>query len=198
MHKKNEPFDISSERIKTYENATEMLMQRVSAIKLPDDASNKFNMCDTVKKFRDAFKLPQLRATVLVPRHEASRIAMANFSAGFCGIASYAWHHMFRLKSGAPIWQMYYYSNIGNGRRLMNHVWLKNIYDGSILDLTFDQSIDSHGIFIEIPYELGKPIDGNFAFKRAIKFGEYINVDLQKIAFQNALRGHKDGFAYGQ
>ncbi len=190
MHQKNEPFDMASERIKAYEKATRFLIWRLAKTKFPNDVDIEFDMPGMVAKFRQAFRLPDLRATVLAPKYEVARCSAANFSAGFCGIASYAWHHMFRLKSGAPIWQMYYFSNVGDGRRLINHVWLQNIYDGSVLDLTFDQSVDSRGRFIEIPYELGRRIDGDFAFKRAFEFGKYIDIDLKRIVMRNALRGH--------
>jgi len=187
---KNHPLDIS-ERLATYDKATKFLMRRVSKMRMPIDAAHEFDMPQMVKRFRDAFELPGVRMALLSPQHEESRLATANFSAGFCGIASYAWHHMFRTTSGAPIWQMYQYHDIGCGVGYLNrHVWLQNALDGQVFDLTFDQSVDSRGQFIKIPYELGTPVDGNFLFGRAFKFAKYIDVDLRDIVARNTLRDY--------
>ena len=191
MHNKNEHLDLAVARAAAYENATAELMKRVAEMKLPVDPDIKYDMPQMVQKFRTAFKKTQLRARVLSPRGEEMRVATSNFSAGFCGISSYTWHHLFRTKSGAPIWQLYNYSRASASPQLMNHVWLKNVYDGTILDLTFDQSVDSRGNFIEIPYEWGQPLDGDFEFNRAMEFGKHIDVDLPSIVARNALRNVK-------
>ena len=170
-----------------YDSATERLMKQVRSMALPADFETRYDLSEMVLRFREAFKDPIIREQVLSHKYEASRLKEERFSAGFCGIASYTWNHLFRMPDRSEIWRLKQYSNNKNIYGLVNHVWLENVFDGSILDLSFDQSIDSQGKIVEIPYSLGQYADSHFNFQRAFNFASHINVDLEEIVFINNL-----------
>lgn len=170
----------------SYDAATQKLIEQVRTSYLPAEFSTKYELGEMVARFRSAFKKTQLRRQVLNPSYEKERVAYERFSAGFCGIASYTWNHLFRMPNKSEIWLLKQYSN-NTGDGLSDHVWLENKFDGSILDLSFDQSIDREHNFIEIPYHLGHYVNSNFNFKRAFAFSKYIDVDLEDIVFINML-----------
>ena len=60
------------------------------------------------------------------------------------------------------VWRLKQFSNNENIGILKSHVWLENVFDGSVLDLSFDQSIDDYGKYIEIPYDIGTYVNSNF------------------------------------
>lgn len=183
MPNPNEHFD-TTKRMAAYENATRLLVQRAQSATMPDGFKSKYDTGKMVMQFRAAFKSPELRSKVLASKYEAQRIQSARFSAGFCGVASYTWGHLFRMPDGQPIW---------NARQVVdldgvpNHVWLENVYDGQVLDLTFDQFVDGRGTIIEYPYDLGQPASLDITFRRGFVFGNYIGVDLEMIALINRL-----------
>ncbi len=179
-------------RAARYDAATDLLAKRIQDFQQSLNFIPKYNMVDMVVKFRTAFKNPDLRKKVLLDKYETQRVEDDNFSAGFCGMASYAWAHIFRMPNGSPMWHIYKYSNQTETYGLKNHVWLQSTIDNSILDLTFDQSQDSAGRYLEIPYHLGTRVSEHFAFKRGFVFGDFIDVDLRKIALQNALRDARE------
>lgn len=170
-----------------YDLATKKLVEQVKNLSLPVKFSTKYDMADTVKVFREAFKQTELRKQVLSPKYENERIQQHRFSAGFCGIASYTWNHLFRMPDKSEIWRLKQFSKNSFIPGLTDHVWLENKFDGSILDLSFDQSVDENGVFIEIPYGLGKYVNSNFEFQRAYKFANYIGLDLEDTVFINML-----------
>lgn len=143
-----------------------------------------------VVRFRTAFRNTELRHAVLAHRYERERIAQGRFSAGFCGIASYTWTHLFRMPDGGEIWRVKHYKNNRTRYGLSDHVWMENKFDGSILDLAFDQSVDEEGTFVEIPYDLGGYADEYFEFGRAYKFAEYLGLDIDfpSIVRENVAR----------
>lgn len=179
--------------IQRYDAATMELAARVRAMQKSMRFAHKYDMADMVVKFRTAFKMPALRARVLAPQYEEKRMQSANFASGFCGIASYSWAHICRMPDGQPMWHIYQYANAQNVYGLRYHVWLNSAIDGSVLDLTYDQSFAPNGEFIGIPYHLGTRIDDIFPYQRAFVFGKYIGVDLRKLVLQNALRNERHG-----
>lgn len=160
----------------SYDNATQKLTRQVMEMRVPDGFSSEYDMGDVLLRFRAAFRIPKLRHAVLNPMYESKRFESANFAAGFCGIASYSWSHIFRMPNGKRIWHMY------QSNDPCPHVWLKNISTGQILDLTFDQ------FDFQYPYENGILMYDNVRFDRAIKFGKYIGIDIEEIIFINALK----------
>lgn len=176
---------------KLYDAATEKLIKQVKNMYLPAEFHTKYDLSEMVRRFRETFKNQKLRKNVLNPKYEKERIYNARFSAGFCGIASYTWNHIFRMPDRSEIWYLKQYSGNKTIYGLSDHVWLENKFDGSILDLAFDQSIDEEGTFIEIPYFLGKYTDSNFNFKRAFLFAKQMNIDLEDIVFINRLMNQK-------
>lgn len=191
MPNPNEQFDYA-QRIAAYENATKLLAHRVSEMTVPTGFRPKYNMTDIVFAFRTAFKSPTLRGQLLAPQYERERIANARFGAGFCGVASYTWNHMFRMWDGVEIWRLKQTHNLQSSIGIPNHVWLENIDSGEILDLTFDQFVDKKGAILEFPYEFGEYASANFAFRRGYIFGRHIGVDLEQIAILNVLRAKKE------
>lgn len=171
-----------------YNNATRMLAKQVRFMDLPYKFRAQYNMPAMVYKFRAAFRNSAVRRDILNPLFESERLASGRFSAGFCGIASYTWSHLFRMPNGAEIWRLKVYEGNYYVPGLTDHVWLENKFDGSILDLTFDQSIDAYGTYIEIPYFLGNYVDSDFEFARAYRFATHMGIDLSDIVFENALR----------
>lgn len=178
------------EYIAAFNDATRRLMTRVSTMKIPPEFKPLYNMSDVVYKFRSAFLIPELRHAVLAKKYESERISSGRFAAGFCGIASYTWSHLFRMPNGDEVWRIKHYKNNRTRYGLSDHVWMENKFDGSILDLAFDQSIDEDGTFVEIPYDLGIDADEYFEFERAYKFAEYLNmnIDLPDIVRGNIAR----------
>ena len=176
-----------------YNNATRMLAKQVRFMDLPYKFRAQYNMPAMVYKFRAAFRNSAVRRDILNPLFESERLASGRFSAGFCGIASYTWSHLFRMPNGAEIWRLKVYEGNYYVPGLTDHVWLENKFDGSILDLTFDQSVDEFGKFVEIPYFLGEYADSDFEFARAYKFAEHLGIDLKSIVFENALRNALHG-----
>ena len=175
----------------SYDAATQKLIKQVKESYLPADFSTKYDLGEMVIRFREAFKIPELRKKVLTQNNESERLKYEKFSAGFCGIASYTWNHLFRMPDKSEIWLLKQYTNNTQIYGLPNHVWLENKYDGSILDLSFDQSIDKERYFVEIPYYLGDYVSSDFNFRRAFVFSKYINVDLEDIVFINMLMNQK-------
>lgn len=186
MPNPNEHFNYT-DKIAAYENATKLLARRVSEMTAPTGFRPIYNMTDMVFTFRAAFKSPALRGQLLAPQYESERISNARFSAGFCGIASYAWNHMFRMPDGGEIWQLKHTFGLQYVNGIPNHVWLENVYSGKILDLTFDQFVDEKGAIMEFPYELGKRTSANIVFRRGFAFGKHIGIDLERIVILNAL-----------
>lgn len=170
-----------------YDLATKKLVEQAKNLSLPAEFSTKYDLVDTVKVFREAFKNPILRKQVLSQKYEKERVKQYRFSAGFCGIASYTWNHLFRMPDMSEIWRLKQFSKNNIVTGLTNHVWLENKFDGSILDLSFDQSVDKNGSFIEIPYHLGNYVNSNFEFQRAYKFAKHIGIDLEYTVFINRL-----------
>ena len=117
----------------------------------------------------------------LSQKYEKERVKQYRFSAGFCGIASYTWNHLFRMPDMSEIWRLKQFSKNNIVPGLTNHVWLENKFDGSILDLSFDQSVDKNGSFIEIPYHLGNYVNSNFEFQRAYKFAKHIGTSSSGV-----------------
>lgn len=175
-------------RATAYENATRELARRVGEIATPDEFKPKYDMVDMVYKFRAAFKSPDLRKSVLSSKYESQRVQNAQFSAGFCGMASYAWNHIFRMPDGDEVWKLKQVFNLYKTHGIPNHVWLESVVDGQVLDLTFDQFTDSHGAIIKFPYEMGVAASADFEFQRGYLFGNAIDVNLREIAFVNALK----------
>ena len=171
-----------------YNNATRMLAKQVRFMELPYKFRAQYNMPAMVYKFRAAFRNSVVRQDALCSLFESERCKSGRFAAGFCGIASYTWSHLFRMPNGAEIWRLKVYRGNYYVPGLTDHVWLENKFDGSILDLTFDQSVDEFGKFVEIPYFLGEYADSDFEFARAYKFAEHLGIDLKSIVFENALR----------
>ena len=171
-----------------YNRATKMLERQVRFTNMPDGFRARHNMVKTVRLLRTAFIHPLVRQDTLLPMLEPERVAQGRFSAGFCGVASYTWSHLFRMPDGTEIWRLKSYSGNHEFNGLTDHVWLENKFDGSILDLTFDQSIDAYGTYIEIPYFLGNYVDSDFEFARAYRFATHMGIDLSDIVFENALR----------
>lgn len=171
-----------------YNNATRMLAKQVRFMELPRGFYARYNMPAMVYRFRSAFRNSIVRHDVLSPMFESERCKSGRFSAGFCGIASYTWSHLFRMPNGSEVWRLKVYDGNYYIPGLTDHVWLENQFDGSILDLTFDQSVDEFGNFIEIPYFLGKYADADFEFARANKFAQHLGIDLKNIVFENTLR----------
>ena len=176
---------------KLYDEATEKLVKQVETMYLPAEFQTKYDLTEMVRRFRETFKNPSLRRLVLNPKYEKERVHNARFSAGFCGIASYTWNHLFRMPDRTEIWRLKQYSGNKTIYGLSDHVWLGNKFDGSILDLAFDQSIDEEGTFVEIPYFLGETADSNFDFKRAFLFAKRMNINLENIVFINMLMNQK-------
>ncbi len=187
----NDEFN-TAKRIAAYENATSLLAQRVSEIKMPAGFRAEYNMTDMVYRFRNALKNPDVRKSLLLSKYEAERLRNARFSAGFCGITSYAWNHIFRMPDGREIWQMKQTSGLGKSIGLPDHVWLEQITSGEVLDLTFDQFIDKSGTVMDFPYELGTPVSANIVFNRGYIFGRHIGIDIEGISIINALREQRE------
>lgn len=167
-----------------YEIATQRLIQQIQNLNLPAEFHARYDMVQTVRDFRRAFSDPMVRDGILLQKYEQARMAQERYSAGFCGIASYTWNHLFRMPNGDEIWRLKQYRNSENTG--YNHVWLENVYDGEILDLTYDQFGDV-GVF---PYDKlgGKFVDSNFEFCRAYTFAERAGFgDLSQIVFENML-----------
>lgn len=160
-----------------FNRATRKLLKQISEMNLP---TTKFlydyEMGDMLVRFRNLFLNEDLRHDVLSHQYELSRQLNENYSAGFCGIASYTWTQIFRMPDGAPIWR------IVQG---WYHIWLQNRFDNSVFDITYDQ------YNFDYPYDVGNPVDEKFKFKRALKFSEYLNIDLDKIVQQNILMSDK-------
>ena len=171
----------------TYDLATDKLKKQVKRYSAIPEFSTKYDMIQAVQVFRTVFKNSDLRRQVLASSYEEDRLNKRLFSAGFCGIASYTWNHLFRMPDGSVIWRL---KKVSSGEYdIGNHVWLENRFTGEALDLTFDQFIDSNGGYIEIPYDkIGKYVSSDFEFLRAYKFAKYMGIDLSKIVFENALR----------
>lgn len=166
----------SREKLSLYHRATDKLAARLRTMEMPPEFSAKYNVTETLRNFRAVFLHPELRREVLLPQYEDERIASGNFSAGFCGVASYTWTHLFRMADGSELWQLQT-SNIP-----VPHVWLKNKFTGEILDLTYDQFAAPY------PYDIGRYAGSDFAFRRAYKFGRYLDIDVESIVIENALR----------
>ena len=173
------------DKINAYDAATRVLEHQVDFMRTPPEFKPLYNMSDTVRKFRSAFLIPDLRNAVLAKKYERERINAGRFSAGFCGIASYTWAHLFRMPNGDALWRIKHYKNNRTRYGLSDHVWMESKFDGSVLDLAFDQSVDESGTFVEIPYDLGVDADEYFEFGRAYKFAEYLGM---KINFPNIVR----------
>lgn len=171
-----------------YDAATEKLIKQVKSMRLPAKFDARYDLAEMVYRFRETFKNEELRSLVLSPKYEESRLANGNFSAGFCGIASYTWTHLFRMPDESPVWQLKQFSDNNSVYGLKNHVWLENKFDGNVLDLTFDQSLNSAGTYVEIPYFLGKSVNENFFFNRAMVFADYLGVNLEDRVFVNMLK----------
>ncbi len=186
MPNPNEHFNYA-DKIAAYENATKLLARRASEMTVPAGFRPRYNMADMVFTFRAAFKSPALRGQLLAPQYESERISNARFGAGFCGVASYAWNHMFRMPDGDEIWHIKQTFGLQSAIGIPNHVWLENVHSGEILDLTFDQFVDRTGAILEFPYELGEPASANIAFRRGYAFGKHIGIDLERIVILNAL-----------
>lgn len=187
MPNPNDHFD-TAKRAAAYENATRQLAHLVGQIKMPAGFESKYNAVNMVYKFRTAFQLPELRHSVLAGKYEHQRIQNAQFSAGFCGVASYAWNHMFRMPNGVEIWKLKQTFNLYDIYGIPNHVWMENVAGGQILDLTFDQFVDADGKNIEFPYEMGVPASADISFPRGYEFGRYLGIDLEKLVLINALK----------
>lgn len=185
----NEQFP-TTKQMAAYDNATHDLMRRIESMQLPQGFRPRYDMAQMAYSFRETFKTAALRQKVLSPRLNAQRIANANFSAGFCGIASYTWNHLFRMPNGAEIWRLRQAQFPISHDIKANHVWLENTIDGSILDLTFDQFVDANGAYMILPYEIGTLVDSHFNFNRAYIFAQYLNPDinLQDTVFMNTLK----------
>ena len=170
-----------------YDAATEKLVRQVQKMQVPLICHADYDMVQTVRDFRAAFRDPGVRKCSLAQKYEQGRIAQKRYSAGFCGIASYVWNHMFRMDDGSEIWRLKMISRADNYP--VNHVWLENFFTGEPLDLTFDQFIDEIGAYFEIPYHrVGNYATSDFEFKRAYKFAQHLGMDLSKIVLENALR----------
>ncbi|MBN1324688.1 MAG: hypothetical protein JW974_00495 [Alphaproteobacteria bacterium] len=164
-------------KLKLYDAATEKLVDKVRNMKMPDGFSACYDMEQIVYLIREGFKDKKIREQLLLHKYEEERFKNCRFSAGFCGISSYIWNHLFRAPDGSEIWRLKQISNNEMGG-LKDHVWVENVYDFSKLDFTFDQSMNEYGQYFEIPYELGKYADSNFKFQRAYKFAEFIGINL--------------------
>ena len=88
----------------SYDAATQKLVKQVKESYLPADFSTKYDLGEMVIRFREAFKIPELRKKVLTQNNESERLKYERFSAGFCGIASYTWNHLFRMPDKSEIW----------------------------------------------------------------------------------------------
>lgn len=175
----------------SFDKATDYLINKVSAMKLPEGFVPKYDMVETLRKIRKLFKNKKLRASVLNKKYEESRLKDGLYSAGFCGIASYIWSHLFRMPNGEPIWETYEYKNNHKITGLVNHVWLVNRFTNDVLDLTFDQSVDSDGNIIPIPYELGVPVDADKPLARAYTFDKYLKMDLRDTVIRNKIKSEQ-------
>lgn len=176
----------------SYEQATEKLVKQVQNMSLPAQFKTRYDLGEMVYKFRETFKNKDLRKEVLSQKYEEERFKNNKFSAGFCGIASYTWNHLFRMPDKSEIWRLKQFSNNRIVYGLSDHVWLENKFDGSILDLSFDQSLNDENEFIEIPYFLGDYSNSNFFFNRAFKFAKKMDIDLEDIVFINMLHNQKE------
>lgn len=92
-----------------------------------------------------------------------------------------------RIPDKTEVWRLKQFSNNENIGILKSHVWLENVFDGSVLDLSFDQSIDDYGKYIEFPYDIGTYVNSNFDFQRAYKFAKYIGINLEDTVFINSI-----------
>lgn len=171
-----------------YDKATKKLVNQIKKIADIPDICAGYDMVQMVQKFRSVFKNEALRKQVLASSYEEDRLKQKNYSAGFCGIASYTWNHLFRMPNGSVIWRLKKVSS-GEYDIIGNHVWLENRFTGEPLDLTFDQFIDSSGNYIELPYDkIGKYVSSDFEFYRAYRFAHYLGINLDNIVLENALR----------
>ncbi len=170
-----------------YEKATEKLVQQVNKLKMPPEFKPMYDMEQVVRTFRVAFRNPVIRRKTLLNKYEDARIASERYSAGFCGIASYTWNHLFRMSDGSEVWHL---KMISDGEYdIGNHVWLENAFTGEPLDLTFDQFVDQNGNFVKLPYSaIGRFVNSDFEFVRAYKFARFLGLNLGDIVFENALR----------
>lgn len=170
----------------TYDVATKQLQHQVEKMTLPQGFKPLHDMGKTVYRFRQAFQNPDIRIKTISQKYEQTRVAQGRYSAGFCGIASYTWNHLFRMPDGSEVWRMKMISN-DMGYKL-NHVWLENVFTGEPLDLTFDQFIDAHGRCLELPYsEIGEYVSSDFLFQRACVFAKHLGIQLDGIVVENAL-----------
>lgn len=163
---------------KRYEEATAKLVNQARNMRLPPhwtDTSYRLALMTAIS--REHFKDPVVRMNVLLPQHEQRRIAEGNFSQGFCGPISYVYHHYFRLE-GLPLFYMRQIDERTPGWDFGSHVYLESAVDKSIFDPTFDQFYDEMGNYIEIPYDLGEYVNGNFKFLRGINFAAFHDIDL--------------------
>ena len=92
-----------------YNNATRMLAKQVRFMDLPYKFRAQYNMPAMVYKFRAAFRNSAVRRDILNPLFESERCKSGRFAAGFCGIASYTWSHLFRMPNGTEIWRLKVY-----------------------------------------------------------------------------------------
>ena len=169
-----------------YNEATESLVHQVQSqwLSLPSEFNPKYDMSCMVHDFRSAFCDMRLRRRVLQRKYEQSRIAHGAYSAGFCGIASYTWNHLFRMPDGEEIWRLKLIL-----RNKLHHAWLENKFTGEPLDLTFDQFVGDDGEYLKIPYDkVGDYNSSDFEFKRAYTFARRLGIDLGYVVFVNSLR----------
>lgn len=175
----------------SFDEATEYLAQKVSTMALPPAFVPKYDMVATLRKMRELFKNPAVRASVLNKNYEEARLARGLYSSGFCGIAAYIWSHLFRMPNGELIWEVHEYKENRRVAGPVHHVWLVNRFNGDILDLTFDQSVNQDGDLIPIPYHLGKVINVEKPFQRAYNFDKYLGMDLRDVVIRNKIKSEK-------
>lgn len=177
-----------------HDSATMILAKQVNGLILPDDFSAQYEMTDILYRLRDGFKDSGVRKDVLItpdgrPWSRASEFAERGvYSAGFCGVSSYIWNHLFRHADGREIFRIKQYINLRINKVLPQHSWNENTLNLSELDLTFDQSVDETGTFIEIPYFWGQYISSDYESKRALKMAEHLDIDLGKIVLSNTFK----------
>lgn len=186
-------YVMDKQLLNRYDNATQDLVKQVKNLKMPTGFKSQYDMGEYVIKFREMFKNPAVRKLLLNRAQERQRLSNGLFSAGFCGISSYTWMQMFRMPDNSAIWRLKQYDNDKKNPVLSDdHMWLENVYDGSVLDLTFDQFIDKNNNYVQVPYNAGKNIDTNTynnLYIGPIKaFAYYVGINLSDCILKNKAR----------
>ncbi len=172
------------DKIQKYDIATQKLINYASNMSAAVVQSTPYDIAETVKRFRDAFRNPNIRRHILNNDFEELYSSHALFSAGFCVVASYVWANIFVSSDGSKQWAFRQFRNL---RNYGTHAWLEHVRSGERLDLTFDQFVDEHGEYIDIPYNLGETVRGDFEFPDAFYFADSIGLEYGEIVRKNSL-----------